>query len=126
MNNFFCSFLNVVSFQQQTHSVYVNFLINKLNLYLELDPPKHFLYFRAIVNAPGEIMIQGDVVDEVIELIQEQFKISEDVIEDIGDIKPAASDKKDKKDKDDAPLKDGEVPVKKSAGPRPQGNPRKK
>jgi len=71
-------------------------------------------------------MIQGDVVDEVIDLIQEQFKISDDVIEDIGDIKPAASDKKDKKDKEDGPLKDGEKPEKKSAGPRPQGNPRKK
>lgn len=78
------------------------------------------------VSAPGEIMIQGDVVDEVIDLIQEQFKISDDVIEDIGDIKPAASDKKDKKDKEDGPLKDGEKPEKKSAGPRPQGNPRKK
>merc|ERR1711920_874938 len=38
------------------------------------------------VSAPGEIMIQGDFVDEVIDLIQEQFKISDDVIDDVGDI----------------------------------------
>jgi len=77
------------------------------------------------VNGPGEIMIQGDVVDEVIDLIVEQFKISDDIIEDIGDIK-LASDKKDKKEKEDGSAKDGEKPEKKSAGPRPQGNPRKK
>ena len=46
-----------------------------------------------IVSAPGEIMIQGDVVDEVIDLIQEQFKISDDVIDDVGDIEPAGSGK---------------------------------
>ena len=39
-------------------------------------------------------MIQGDVVDEVIDLIQEQFKISDDVIDDVGDIQPADSGKK--------------------------------
>merc|ERR1711976_148967 len=45
------------------------------------------------VSAPGEIMIQGDVVDEVIDLIQEQFKISDDVIDDVGDMTPAAPSK---------------------------------
>ena len=48
------------------------------------------------MSAPGEIMIQGDVVDEVIDLIQEQFKISDDVIDDVGDIEPVGSGKKGK------------------------------
>merc|ERR1711934_613398 len=77
------------------------------------------------VNGPGEIMIQGDVVDEVIDLIVEQFKISDDVIDDVGDIAPTGN-AKDKKEKEDGSAKDGEKPEKKSAGPRPQGNPRKK
>jgi len=51
------------------------------------------------VSAPGEIMIQGDVVDEVIDLIQEQFKISDDVIDDVGDIAPTGTGKDKKEEK---------------------------
>merc|ERR1712062_331503 len=58
------------------------------------------------VSAPGEIMIQGDVVDEVIDLIQEQFKISDDVIDDVGDIAPTGN-AKDKKGGEEAPKSKG-------------------
>merc|ERR1712183_30966 len=39
------------------------------------------------VVSPEEIMIQGEFVDDVIQLIQDKFKISEDDIEDIGLLK---------------------------------------